>query len=103
MCKARGGERLEWLRRLELDAVLGVVDTGVPGIEFHPLRTSTMVLAMPPDHPLAGHDPVEPEVLNRVEFIAPTPAEQVRRLGGPARGRRLPRRRPPADSGTPPP
>ena len=75
-----GPERMEWLRRFELDAALGVVDAGAPGIEFHPLRTSTMVLATPPDHPLAGRGPIEPEVLNRLEFIAPTPAQQARGL-----------------------
>ena len=75
-----GPERLEWLRRFEIDAALGVVDTEVPGIEFHPLRTSTMVLATPPDHPLAGRGPVEPEALNRLEFIAPTPVQHTRRL-----------------------
>ena len=75
-----GPERLEWLRRFELDAALGVVDTGLPGIEFHPLRTSTMVLVTPPDHPLAGRGPVEPKALNRLEFIAPTPAQHARGL-----------------------
>lgn len=75
-----GTERLEWLRRFELDAVLGVVDASLPGIEFHPLRTSTMVLATHPDHPLAGCGPVEPEALNRLQFIAPTPVQHARRF-----------------------
>ncbi len=76
-----GPERLEWLRRFELDAALGVVDLGQPGIEFHPFRTSTMVLATPPDHPLVARaHPVEPEALNRLNFIAPTPAQHARRL-----------------------
>ena len=75
-----GPERLEWLRRFELDAAVGVVDTGAPGIEFHPLRTTTMVLATPLDHPLAGRGPVEPAVLNRLAFIAPTRAQHARRL-----------------------
>ena len=75
-----GPQRLEWLRRFELDAVIGVVDAGVPGIEFHPLRSSTMVLATPLDHPLVGRGPVEPEALNRLQFIAPTPARHARRL-----------------------
>ena len=76
-----GPERLDWLRHFELDAAVGVVDPGAPGIEFHPLRTSTMVLATPPDHPLAERaHPVEPAELNRLPFIAPTPARHARRL-----------------------
>ena len=76
-----GRERLEWLRRFELDAAVGVVDARAPGVEFHHLRTSTMVLATPPDHPLAERaHPVEPEALNRLAFIAPTPAQHARRL-----------------------
>ena len=75
-----GPQRLEWLRRFELDAALGVVDLGQPGIEFHPFHTSVMVLATPPDHPLVARGPVEPEALNRLSFIAPTPAQHARRL-----------------------
>ena len=75
-----GPQRLEWLRRFEIDAAVGVIDAGAPDIEFHHLRTSTMVLATPPDHPLAGHGAVEPAVLNRLEFVAPTPAQHARRI-----------------------
>ena len=75
-----GPQRLEWLRRFELDAAVGVVDAGAPGIEFHHLRTSTMVLATPADHPLVGRGPVEPAALNHLVFIAPTPAQRARRL-----------------------
>ena len=75
-----GPERLEWLRRFELDAAVGVVDAGAPGVEFHHLHTSTMVLIVPEDHPLAGRGPVEPAALNRLAFIAPGPAQAARRL-----------------------
>ena len=76
-----GTERLEWLRRFELDAALGVVDAGQPGVEFHHFRTSAMVLAVPEDHPLAERvHPVELAELNRLAFITPTPAQHARRL-----------------------
>ena len=75
-----GPQRLEWLRRFELDAAVGVVDAGAPGIEFHHLRTSTMVLAVPEDHPLVGRGAVEPAALNHLAFIAPTHAQHARRL-----------------------
>ena len=39
-----------------------------------------MVLATPPDHPLVARAPVEPEALNRLAFIAPTPAQHARAL-----------------------
>ena len=75
-----GLERLEWLRRFELDAAIGVVGLGQPGIDFHPFHTSTMVLATHPDHPIVARGPLEPEALNRLAFIAPTPAQHARRL-----------------------
>lgn len=75
-----GAERLEWLRRFELDAALGVLDPGAPGVEFHHFRTTTMVLAVPEGHPLAGRGPVGPSALNHLKLVAPTPAQYMRRL-----------------------
>ena len=75
-----GAARMEWLRRFELDAAIGVVDAGAPGIAFHRLRASTMVLALPLDHPLAGCGPLEPADVARLALVAPTPVQPARGL-----------------------
>ena len=75
-----GPERLEWLRAFDLDAVVGVVDATVPGVEFHPIRTTRMVLVTPLRHPLANRGPVAPAALARHGLVAPVSGRDARRL-----------------------
>ena len=75
-----GPERLEWLRTFELDAVVGVADASAPGVEFHPIRTTRMVLVTPLHHPLANRGAVAPAALARHAFVAPVSGRDTRRL-----------------------
>ena len=75
-----GQKRLDWLRRFEVDAAVGVVDPGAPDVEFRPLYVSTMVLITPRNHPLAARGAVEPAELTRHAFVAPGEGQHARRL-----------------------
>ena len=75
-----GRERLGWLRAFELDAIVGVVDAAMPGVEYYPIRATRMVLVAPLGHALAGQGAVAPEALARHCLIAPVSDRDARRL-----------------------
>ena len=75
-----GAERVEWLRTFEFDAIVGVVDATVPGVEFYPMHTSRMVLVTPLDHPLANQGAVAPAALARHRLVAPVSGRDARRM-----------------------
>ena len=75
-----GPERLEWLRTFALDTVVSVVDAAAPGVEFHPIRTTRMVLVTPLDHPLTNRGAVAPAALARYRLVAPVSGRDARRV-----------------------
>ena len=73
-----GRERFEWLRSFDVDAVVGTFDAAAPGFEYRPFRTSTIVLAMPEAHPLAGRDSLALDELAGLPLVAPVSGQATR-------------------------
>lgn len=75
-----GRERLEWLRRFELDIVIASVEPVPADIEFHSLVKVDTVVITPLDHPLAGRHSVAIEELAGHAMVALNPRSYARRI-----------------------
>ena len=83
-----GEERLEWLRNLDVDLVIGAMDAEEPEFERLPLGKSSLVLITPEDHPLAGRESVDIREIVEYPGIVP-PAGTFNRDFGEAIARRF--------------
>jgi DNA-binding transcriptional LysR family regulator len=63
---------IEMLRRSELDAVLGIVEDGDPGVRVELVRREPVLVAMSAGHPLAARDEVPVAGLADVELLLPS-------------------------------
>ena len=66
---ATGERRLEWLRHYELDLIVGGTDVVPPGVDFHPVRVSPLVLITAADHALARRESVRIEEFATYPFV----------------------------------
>ena len=77
---ASGEQRLRWLRGYEVDLVVGSADVAPRDVDFHPVRTSQIVLVTAADHALAGRASVDIEEAAAYPFVGHSRRRYVSQL-----------------------
>ena len=75
-----GGQRLEWLRRFELDLVVGAFEDPPDDIVFRPLVPAGIMLITPEEHPLGCCESVGFEALTSHAMVALLSGHHMRQV-----------------------